>query len=213
VARNPNTLKQAIEALSQILRENSNPQARAKAAECLSELASAEALTILCQALPQERAPDVQISIMDAIVTLAKPDLDKPMPETPKYDLRGANIGNFAETIQSGGRQEATQNIYPPEQDFNKLLTDYQQFFNSIQQKYPAQTPEAALQTIIDAEFQEIQNTQPQRWQNFLTLKRLWNGGKKATVKLGEHFTEENLWGKMAKRKRDEVVRISRRGH
>lgn len=28
--------------------------------------------------------------------------------------------------------------------------------------------------------------------------KRLWNGGKKATFKMGEHFTEENLWGKMA---------------
>jgi hypothetical protein len=198
VARNPNTLKQAIEALSRVLRENPNPQARAKAAECLGAWANAEVLTILCQALPQERTPDVQISIMDAIVTLAKPDSDKPMSETPKYDLRGANIGNFAETIQSGGRQEATQNIYPPEQDFNKLLTDYQQFFNSIQQKYPTQPPEAALKPIIDAEFQEIQKTQPQRWQNFLNLKRLWNGGKKATFKMGEHFTEENVWGKMA---------------
>jgi thioredoxin-like negative regulator of GroEL len=198
VARNPNTLKQAIEALSQVLRENTDPQARAKAAECLGELANAEALTILCEALPQERTPDVQISIMDAIVTLAKPDSDKTMSETPKYDLRGANIGNFAETIQSGGRQEATQNIYAPEQDFDKLLTDYQQFFNSIQQKYPAQTPEAALQPIIDAEFQELQKTQPQRWQNFLNLKRLWNGGKKATFKMGEHFAQESLWGKMA---------------
>jgi hypothetical protein len=170
VARNPNTLKQAIEALSQVLRENTDPQARAKAAECLGELANAEALTILCQALPQERTPDVQISIMDAIVTLAKPDPDKPMSETPKYDLRGANIGNFAETIQSGGRQEAIQNIYAPEQDFNKLLADYQQFFNSLQQKYPAQTPEAALQPIIDAEFQEIQ---PSKWAN-ISPKRIF---------------------------------------
>ncbi len=168
MARNPNTFKQAIEAL------------------------------------PQERTPDVQICIMDAIVTLAKPDSDKIMSETPKYDLRGAKIGNFAETIQSGGRQEATQNIYAPEQDFDKLLADYQQFFNSLQQKYPTQTPEAVLQPIIDAEFQEIQKTQPQRWQNFLNLKRHWNGGKKATLKMGEHFTKENLWGKMTKRKRDE---------
>jgi thioredoxin-like negative regulator of GroEL len=198
VARNPNTLKQAIEALSQVLQENPNPQARAKAADCLGELESAEALTILCEALQKERTPDVQIRMMDAIVNLAKPDSDKPMSETPKYDLRGANIGNFAETIQSGGRQDATQNIYAPEQDFNKLLADYQQFFTELQQKYPTQIPEAALQPIIDAEFQEIQKTQPQRWQNFLSLKRLWNGGKKATFKMGEHFTEENLWGKMA---------------
>jgi thioredoxin-like negative regulator of GroEL len=198
VARNPNTLKQAIEALSQVLRENPNPQARAKAADCLGELESAEALTILCEALQKERTPDVQIRMMDTIINLAKPSSHKPMSETPKYDLRGANIGNFAETIQSGGRQDATQNIYAPEQDFNKLLADYQQFFTELQQKYPTQTPEAALQTIIDAEFQEIQKTQPQRWRNFLSLKRLWNGGKKATIKLGEHFTEESLWGKAA---------------
>jgi HEAT repeats len=198
VARNPNTLKQAIEALSQVLRDNPNPQARAKAADCLGELESPEALTILCEALQKERTPDVQIRMMDAIVNLAKPNSDKPMSETPKYDLRGANIGNFAETIQSGGRQEATQNIHAPEQDFNKLLADYQQFFNNLQQKYPTQPPEAALQPIIDAEFQEIQKTQPQRWQNFLILKHLWNGGKKATFKMGEHFTEESPWGKAA---------------
>jgi len=34
------------------------------------------------------------------------------------------------------------------------------------------------------------------RWQNFLNLKRLWNGGKKAAVKVGEHFIELNPWGK-----------------
>jgi hypothetical protein len=198
VARNPNTLKQAIDALSQVLRENTNPQARAKAADCLGELGSTDAISILCEALSKERTPAVQIQIMEAIVTLAKPDPVKNMSETPKYDLRGANIGNFAETVQSGGRQEATQHIYAPEQDFDKLLTDYKQFFNNLQQKYPVQTPDVALAPIIDAEFQEIQTTQPQRWQNFLNLKRLWNGAKKAGLKVGEHFTEENVWGKGA---------------
>jgi hypothetical protein len=67
-----------------------------------------------------------------------------------------------------------------------------------LQQKYPDQTPETAIQPIIDAEFQAIEKSQPQRWQNFLTLKRLWNGAKKAGLKVGEHFTEENLWGKAA---------------
>lgn len=42
-----------------------------------------------------------------------------------QHDLRGANIGNFAETLQSGGRQDASQHIYAPEQDFNIRLTDY----------------------------------------------------------------------------------------
>jgi deoxyribodipyrimidine photolyase len=82
--------------------------------------------------------------------------------------------------------------------NINILIDDYQQFINHLQQKYPAQTPEAAFQPIIDAECKELQKTQPQRWQNFLSLKRLWNGGKKATFKVGEHFTEENPWGKAA---------------
>lgn len=161
MARNPDTLKQAIDALSQVLCENTNPQARAKAADCLGELGSADAISILCEALSQERTSAVQIRIMEAIVTIAKPDPVKTMSETPKYDLRGANIGNFAETVQSGGRQEATQHIYAPEQNFDKLLADYKQFFNDLQQKYPAQTPEAAFAPIIDAEFQELPKTQP----------------------------------------------------
>ena len=123
------------------------------------------------------------------------------MSETPKYDLRGSKHWQlYPKPVQSGGRQEATQHIYAPERDFNKLLADYQQFFNDLQQKYPTQPSEAALQPIIDAEFQEIQKTQPQRWQSFLNLKRLWNGGKKATFKMGEHFTEESLWGKAGDR-------------
>jgi hypothetical protein len=34
--------------------------------------------------------------------------------------------------------------------------------------------------------------------QNFMNLKRLWNGGKKAGLKVGEHFAESNVWGKGA---------------
>jgi HEAT repeats len=198
VTINPEIFQLAIDTLSQVLRQHADPQSRAKAAECLGQLGSTDTVPTLCKILLQEQNRNVRLRIMDAIVDLAQSQSSKPMTETPKYDLRGANIGNFAETIQSGGRQEATQHIYAPEQDFDKLLTDYQQFFNDLQQKYPIQIPEAALLPIINAEFQEIQKTQPQRWQNFLNLKRLWNGGKKATFKMGEHFTEESLWGKMA---------------
>lgn len=89
------------------------------------------------------------------------------------------------------------------------LLNDYKHFFNNLQQKYPAQTPASAIPGIISAEFQELQKTQPQRWQHFLSLKRLWNGGKKATFKLSEHFTEENLWGKVAIAFLDGVIESS----
>jgi hypothetical protein len=198
VSINPEIFQLALDTLSQVLQEHADPQSRAKAAECLSQLGSTDIVPMLCKILLQEQNRNVRLRIMDAIVDLAQSQSSKPMTETPKYDLRGANIGNFAETIQSGGRQEATQHIYASEQDFDKLLADYQQFFNDLQRKYPTQISEAALLPIIDAEFQEMQKTQPQRWQNFLNLKRLWNGAKKAGLKVGEHFTEENVWGKGA---------------
>lgn len=81
---------------------------------------------------------------------------------------------------------------------FSTSIPGEPHFFDKLQQKYPAQIPDSAIPGIIDAEFQELEKTQPQRWQNFLSLKRLWNGAKKAGLKVGEHFTEENLWGKAA---------------
>jgi hypothetical protein len=51
---------------------------------------------------------------------------------------------------------------------------------------------------IIEAEVKLIAAQDQQRWQNFLNLKRLWNGGKKAGIKVGEHFAENNIWAKGA---------------
>ena len=31
---------------------------------------------------------------------------------------------------------------------------------------------------------------------NLLNVKRLYNGGKKAAVKVSEHLAQENVWGK-----------------
>jgi len=122
------------------------------------------------------------------------------MSDAPKFDLRGANIGNLADTVY--GNQIATQHIDAQHVDASKenfefLLTDFQQFINDLQQKYPNATDETAIQ-IIDVEAKELQRTQPLRWQTFLDLKRLWNGGKKAAFKVGEHYAEQNPLGKGA---------------
>jgi hypothetical protein len=50
---------------------------------------------------------------------------------------------------------------------FFKNLNDYKQFFNNLQQKYSAQTPEVAIQPIIDAESQEIQKRNPKAGKTF----------------------------------------------
>jgi hypothetical protein len=138
--------------------------------------------------------PDVSIAAIVAITDL----LLLSLPTATMSDQPTVQMIFNAPVYGAAGTVEGDQIINASAQDFDALLNEYKQFFNDLQQKYPAQTPEAALQPIIDAEFQEIQKTHPQRWQNFLNLKRLWNGGKKATLKMGEHFTEENLWGKMA---------------
>jgi hypothetical protein len=134
-----------------------------------------------------------------AIVTLAPADIQRSLPEsTIMREQPKVQMTFNAAVYGAAGNIEGSQTINVADQGFETLLNDYKQFFNNLQQKYPAQMPEVALQPIIDAEFQEIQKTQPQRWQNFLMLKRLWKGGKKAVIKVDEHFTEENGWGKTA---------------
>jgi len=43
-----------------------------------------------------------------------------------------------------------------------------------------------------------VKRNHPVRWQNFLNLKRLWHGSKKAAFKVGEHYAEQNPLGKGA---------------
>ena len=59
------------------------------------------------------------------------------------------------------------------------------------------QDPQQAID-IIDAEFKSLEADRSPQWQNLLNVKRLYNGGKKAAVKVSEHFAQENVWGKGA---------------
>jgi len=117
------------------------------------------------------------------------------MSNAPKFDLRGANIGNLAETVQ-GNQIAHIQNA--SEQNLEMLLADYQQFIQQLQQKYPTLADPSTVPQIIEVEAKLIEAHDQQRWQNFLNLKRLWNGGKKAAIKVSEHFVESNPWGKGA---------------
>jgi superfamily II DNA/RNA helicase len=115
--------------------------------------------------------------------------------QSPIFNQQGATIGvNYA---ASGSKQEFTQNVVPTEQNFEALLSDFEQFINDLRQKHPNATDETAIQ-IIEVEAKEIQQKQPLRWQNFLNLQRLWNGGKKAAFKVGEHYAEQSPLGKGA---------------
>ena len=86
------------------------------------------------------------------------------------------------------------QNIQPESQDTSLLAIV--QIIQELEKKYTlVQDPQQAID-IIDAEFKSLEASRwrslPKRessqWQNLLNVKRLYNGGKKATVKVSEHF-------------------------
>lgn len=121
------------------------------------------------------------------------------MSETPKNQ----NTFNFHQPVGNvnagdttiAGDQVGSQHNYASEHNIDDALADIKKIIEQLQQKYP-QATEAEAKGIIDVEFEEIKHTQPTRWQNFMSVKRLFNGGKTAAIKTGEHFAQENVWFK-----------------
>ncbi len=70
------------------------------------------------------------------------------------------------------------------------------QIIQALEKKYTNVQDEQQARIIIDAEFKEIKEQKRIEWQNLISLQRLYNGAKNAAVKVGEHFTESNPWGK-----------------
>jgi ElaB/YqjD/DUF883 family membrane-anchored ribosome-binding protein len=100
--------------------------------------------------------------------------------------------------VTAQGDVFVTQTNPANEQNFDVLLSDFKQFLSDLQTKYPTLDDEVAVAQIIDEEARLVEAKDQKRWQHFLDLKRLWNGGKKAAIKIGEHFVEQNPWGKGA---------------
>ncbi|TAE70548.1 MAG: NACHT domain-containing protein [Oscillatoriales cyanobacterium] len=96
------------------------------------------------------------------------------------------NHGNQAQNITIAAQQSS------PEAALNAVV----QIIQALEKKYTYVQDEQQALNIIDAEFKEIKEQKPIEWQNLISLKRLYNGGKNAAVKVGEHFAESNPWGK-----------------
>lgn len=118
------------------------------------------------------------------------------MTNPSKYNFPNAQKVQIFEQVET--YIENNQQSTTIEQNFELLLTDYASFIGELQQKYPNLADATAASQIIEVEAKRIEAQDQPRWQNFLNLKRLWNGGKKATVKVGEHFAENNVWAKGA---------------
>jgi HEAT repeat protein len=96
------------------------------------------------------------------------------------------NHGNQAQNINFAAQQSS------PEAALNAVV----QIIQALEKKYSYVQDEQQARNIIDAEFKEIKEQKPIEWQNLISLKRLYNGGKNAAVKVGEHFAESSPWVK-----------------
>jgi uncharacterized protein YjbI with pentapeptide repeats len=72
------------------------------------------------------------------------------MSEVSKYDLRGSNIGNFADTVQSGAKQQTIQhnNSIEESKSLPEVAAEIQQLLTQLAQTSPAM-PEAARQGMV----------------------------------------------------------------
>ncbi|WP_017313969.1 hypothetical protein [Mastigocladopsis repens] len=108
------------------------------------------------------------------------------MSEVPKFDFRGASVGNFAETVQ--GDQKSIQHIYAPEQKqtLAEAAAQIQQLLKQLEQTNPAATEAEKIAYVND-------KTTP-------SFKRRVTGALQASGETAiDEFILENKYLKVAK--------------
>ncbi len=113
------------------------------------------------------------------------------MSEPSKYNIT-TEISQIIEDNSGTVIGKQVQSQSSPEAALNAIV----QIIRTLEQKYTFVENEQQALRIIDAEFTEIKAKQLPQWQDLINIKRLYNGGKKAALKVGEHFAEQNPWGK-----------------
>ncbi|MEM9540071.1 MAG: COR domain-containing protein [Cyanobacteria bacterium P01_E01_bin.42] len=117
------------------------------------------------------------------------------MTDQGKYSIHNPEVVQIIENNQGQviGKQQTTDPM------MKKAIDDILQILTELQNQYPDVT-ESEAQDIIEVEFETIQAKQPKKWKmlwKYLFDRDRWlNGGRTATLKLAEHFTEESPWGK-----------------
>jgi hypothetical protein len=140
----------------------------------------------------------VRLKAMDAIVSIAKLELNTLMSEQPKNQST-FNIGQVG-NINTGDVNIQRDQIGIKQNDSadpatQSSIVELQAILEKLQNQHPKANEAEAIE-IINVEFQEIKNQQLPQWQNLLSVKRFYNGSKKAAIEIGKHFAENNVWGK-----------------
>lgn len=110
------------------------------------------------------------------------------MADQPKYSFPNAQKVQVFERIDTYIENQAGAD----EALLRQSLVELKRHISTLQQQHPQVTTEAEATTIIEAEFIEIRQHHPQKWQNLLQLKRWLNGLKEGSFSLGEHFAQES---------------------
>jgi HEAT repeats len=176
-----------------------DPQIREKAVTILGNCGAEIAIPEL-EKLVTSIDEDIQVRLkaMDAIVSIAKLELITSMSEQPKnqptFNIgQVGNINTGDVTVQRD--QVGIQNNDSTAPEIQNSIAEFQTILENLNRQHPTATANEAVK-IINVEFQEIKDKQLLQWQNLLNIKRFYNGSKKAAIKIGEHFTETNVWGK-----------------
>ena len=85
-----------VSILYQLLSESENPCIRARAAKSLGRLGIPDAILTLCQAVSTDSDVQVRLNAMDALVSIAKPNLTtmaKPPKNQPTFNI--GSVGNI----------------------------------------------------------------------------------------------------------------------
>jgi len=120
----------------------------------------------------------------------------KQMADQPTQDFSHATFQALVNFGPNHGTQAHHLHIAAQQSSPEAALNAVVQIIQALEKKYSYVQDEQQARNIIDAEFKEIKQQKRIEWQNLISLKRLYNGGKNAAVKVGEHFTESNPWGK-----------------
>jgi hypothetical protein len=116
----------------------------------------------------------------------------KTMSETGKYNVKA----EVFQIVEKNYGQVIGKN-YANDPALLQTINEITQVLANLQKAHPTAT-EAEAKDIIEAEFKEIQNNQPNRWTTFreqlLNPERWLNGGKATISEIAKHYAENSVF-------------------
>ena len=116
----------------------------------------------------------------------------KTMSETGKYNFKADVV-----QIIENNTGEVIAKKYANDPALLQTINEITQVLANLQKAHPTAT-EAEAKDIIEAEFKEIQNNQPNKWTTFrqqlLNPERWLNGGKSTISEIAKHYAENSVF-------------------